>query len=169
MTDGAERRAQVAREWIDEELKTMQRMRDAAWAEYEARGQDCDTLEKTREIWDRRPTHDWQESLPTASALAPLGTVSFDGCRNAEERLVRMAESWGGMVNCNEAADLLISMGISESVQTNLSSALQKEITKEENNLWEYVGPKTYRYLPYRETGGKGVNSTNGVIKNNFE
>ena len=152
MADGIGHRAHSNRDGMRETLRMMQETRDALRAEYEAAAQDCIDAEKGIEAMERWAEDNRRESLPTATAPAlPSAAVSFDGCKNPAERLAKMAESWGGTVNCNDAADLLISSGVSKSVRANLSSALQKQMGDRED-LWEYVGPRTYRYLLYQNT-----------------
>ena len=119
--------------------------------------QDCAAMEQAIVVMQRRAAGGVQGNPPPTTASVSRGAVSFDGCGNTHEKLVRMAESWDGTVNCNDAADLLISMGISKGDRSNLVSALQKQLT-EKRDLWEYVGPRTYRYLPYHnaQSGGTG-------------
>ena len=109
------------------------------------------------------------DTVPSISTPGQLiRAVSFEGCRNNEDKLVRMAETWGGVVDCRVAAELLINMGLSVSTMENLVSALQKEIGKKERDLWEYVSPRTYRYLPYGEADHKGTDSNREGIKTSF-
>ena len=79
-----------------------------------------------------------------------------------------MAEAWGGVVDCRVAAELLIGTGLSSSTADNLVSALQKEVGKKERDLWEYVGPRTYRYRPYGETGDRDTDDAGSGIKTSF-
>lgn len=156
MTDEAKRRIHPDHDGMRETLRVMQEARDALRAEYEAAAQDCIDAEKGIETMERWAEDNRRESLPATTAPALPVAVSFDECRNPAERLAKMAESWGGTVNCNDAADLLISSGVSKSVRANLSSALQKQMGDRED-LWEYVGPRTYRYLPYQSTHNSAV------------
>ena len=167
MIDGAERRTRFIHDAMCE-LETLQEQRAATWIKYEELTQDCEVLEQTIEMMKRRAHSDQEENLPATPAEATVGKISFHGCGNSVDRLVKIAEAWGGKVNCNEAADLLISDGISKSTRANLSSALQKLLIDRPEE-WEYVGPKTYRYLLYRGAKVEGTNATSGVIKNNFE
>ena len=144
------------------ELQTMQCERDAAWARYEALNSDCAVMETAVGVMKRRAARG-----QGATSATMTSKDIFDGCKNAQQRLIRLAEEWGGVVDCREAANLLISMGISTSGKTNLVPALQSEMA-EKPELWELISPRTYRYLPYGEAGGKGTINSNGEVKNNF-
>ena len=149
MNSGAERGARPALEGMYMELETMRERQGVLWAEYEALVQDCDAVKQAIEVLERRAADNGQESPPVAAPPASPGPVSLDGCRNTDERLVRMAQEWGGVVNCNDAADLLIGLSISTGKRSNLVSALQQRM-KDKDSIWEYVGPRTYRYRLYR-------------------
>lgn len=151
MTNAMAPQTRTVLDGMRKELKRMEDRRDALWSEYQTAVQDCATMEQAIGVVQRR-AGSGRGTLPTAAAAFP-GSISFDGCGNAVERLVRMAESWGGTVNCADAADLLIRAGISKGSRSNLISALQKQLT-DRHDLWEYVGPRTYRYLPYHNTKG---------------
>ena len=140
MTDGAKSRARFVHDTMREELRAMEVERDAHWEKYETLAQECVTIESAIQVMQERAAGREQENPPYAPAPAPvlLDDISFDGCENNGERLVRMAESWGGTVNSHDAADRLISMGIAKGSRSNLVSALQKLMTDRED-LWEYV------------------------------
>ena len=146
MTNGAEHWTRTIH-GMREGLTAMRGKRDALLAEYEMAVDDCAAIERAIEAMQR---------LPSAAATAPLTAASFDGCRTMHEKLVRMAESWGGTVSAHDAADLLIGLGLSGSARDNLVPALQKHMADRED-LWEYTGPRTYRYLPYHRNGHGNV------------
>ena len=149
MTDGVERRIQLTHGNVYDGLRAMQERRDVLWAEYETLAQDCITVEKAVEVLQRRAVDDRLENPPATEVPVPPSVISFDGCGNSGDRLVRMAEGWGGVVSCNDGADLLIRMGLSKAGRANLVQALQKEMAANED-LWEYASPRTYRYRLYR-------------------
>lgn len=131
------------------ELEAMRGRRDALWQEYQALEADCLLMEQAVEMMKRRAGSVPEAPPVTVAAPEPSNGISFDGCENTHSRLVRMAESWGGTVCSRDAADLLIELGIGTGRRTNLVSTLQKEMNGRED-LWEYVGPRTYFYRPYR-------------------
>lgn len=150
MASGAEQRTNpVHSGW--QTLRAMQARRDALWAEYEALAQDCGDAEKGLEAMDRWAVADHRQERPL-DTLAPLAPVNLDGCTNAHERLVRMAEVWGGAVDCHRAAKLLINEGISRSRHDNLVSSLQKEMASQVDT-WKNMGRRIYHYLPYNDPG----------------
>ena len=157
MTSGAEYWAGTIH-GMREGLKAMQGKRDALLTEYEATVQDCATMERAIEAMQRRLADSEQEVVQAAAAQAssPGTAISFDGCENAQQRLVRMAESWGGVVNAGDAADLLIGLGISQSSRNNLIAELQRQMSSLDDT-WQYTGARTYRYLPYQNGAARGT------------
>lgn len=155
MTNGAEHRARRVYEGMREELTVMEERRDTLRVEYVTMVRDCAAMKRAMEAMERRVVCGGQGSQSAAAAPASAGVISFDGCQNTHARLVRIAESWGGRVNCHDAADLLADTGIGRGARGNLVSTLQKEMSGRED-LWEYVGARTYRYLPYHRNGHVG-------------
>ena len=144
-------RARMVYDGMREELEEMRERRDALRVEYVTQAQDCVAMERAIEAMRRRVPDDEPTVAETTTAPAS-GVISFDGCPNTYQKLVRMAESWGGVVSAHDAAKLLIDMGVSKGQRANLVAALQKEMADREN-AWEYVSPRTYRYLPYYRNG----------------
>lgn len=152
MASGAERETQSIYDGMCTQLETMQARRDALRAEYESLVHDCDVLEQAVEVMRRQVANSGREHLLDITASVPPGPVSFDGCTNAHQRLVRMAEAWGGIVSCHHAATVLRDAGISKSHHNNLVSSLQKEMASQ-LGTWKLEGRRTYRYLPYNDPG----------------
>ena len=151
MTNGTERGARLTLEGMYKELEAMCERQEVLWAEHESLTQDREVLEQAIGVLERRAAKNGQESPPVAAHLASPAAVSLDGCGNNGQRLARMAEAWGGVVNCNDAADLLLSLGISNGKRSNLVSALHQHMAGKDS-LWEYASPRTYRYRPYQGT-----------------
>lgn len=160
MADGAGSAIQDTHDRMCTELAAMRARRDALYAEYEVLVQDCDVLEQAVEAMQRWAdgSKRWIRNTPAIETLPP---VDFDGCGNTYQRLVRMAETWGGLVNCHHAADLLIDKGLSKSSHDNLVSTLQKDIAAQ-MGMWEHAGRRTYRYLPYR---APDTSTANGPVE----
>ena len=173
MPDGAKNRTHLIHDTMRKELGIMEKERDAHWAKYEFLAQGCATLESAIQVMQERVAGREQGmSLTAATAqvllddtdptTAPviLGPVSLAGCANTSQRLVRMGEVWG-TVSCHDAADLLIRKRIARGARGNLVSALQKLMIARED-LWEYVDPRIYRYLPYHNTPDNEPNNESG-------
>lgn len=136
----------------------MTRRRDALLAEYQMMVADCAAMERAAEAMRRRMDGGGLDDPLVATDPALPSVPSLDGCKNTHERLVRMAEAWGGTVHCYDAADVLIDRGISKGTRDNLVPSLQKEMMARPD-LWQYLRARTYFYLPHRHTrdGATGV------------
>ena len=173
-----------------ERLESARERRDTHWVRYESATQDCAALERVIDMVSQEPDEAGCEitnrqdapreatvrddaprlgTIPSTSTPGVLiQTMRLDDCRNAEERLIRMAHAWGGMVDCRIAAELLIGMGLSSSSVENLTSTLQKELTKKEHRLWEYVDQRTYRYLPYGKAESDAEGEASSPVRTSF-
>lgn len=116
------------------ELAVMQQERQAALAKYEALDRDCNIFEEAIAVAMAR-------SEGNAGVL-----ISFDNCRNMGERLDRIADARGSMVNCHDAATLMLDAGVTTGKREYLVSSIQREMN-DNPERWEYVGPRTYRRL----------------------
>ena len=156
MIDGKGHRKQLALSAMTEELAEIEQQLDTVRVEHETLVKERAAMELSIESVRRRAASSGHEIVisttdqdaPGAAPRVLSNSICFDGCANTHDRLVRMAEAWGGKVNAHDAALCLISNGISKGKQMHLVPALQKLMTDKEH-LWEYVGPRTYRYLPY--------------------
>lgn len=116
------------------ELAVMHQERDAALAKFESLDRDCKVFE---------------DAIAVARARSDSNVgviISFSGCRNLGERLGRIADARGNIVSCHDAATVMLEAGVTTGKKEYLVSSIQRECN-DHPELWEYVGPRTYRRI----------------------
>ena len=70
--------------------------------------------------------------------------IDFSGTRNLKERLERIAQSSGGLVNTSKAADIIIDARQTRSKKANIRSTIHRTLTGNKDS-WEKIAPGTFR------------------------
>ena len=70
--------------------------------------------------------------------------MDFRGADNVGERLIRIAERNGGIVNPTSAAQLFIDAGLTQSKKDNMRSTIHRTL-QEKPETWEKVGAGKFR------------------------
>ena len=88
-------------------------------------------------------------------AARDLPDVDLEGCKNTGERMVRIACAMGGILDARDAVEMMLRTGISRAKSDNLRSKIQREAAHNQGD-WEYLSPRTYRYLHYQGDAAGG-------------
>ena len=86
-----------------------------------------------------------RQPQPAARAAGPTASdIDFTGARNVVERLVRIADRSGGVINITKSAEIIIAAGLSRQRKENLRSSIYREVQGHPD--WEKVSPGMFRH-----------------------
>lgn len=104
--------------------------------------QAIEALRKKRDLSDH-----------AATEFDTLAAVDLSGCKNIEERLIRIAIAYGGELNVPDARDIILAAGASRATRNDLRSNILKTVKRNAQD-WEWVEGRTYRYKqPFADQG----------------
>ena len=132
---------------MTETTTRLEEERDLVKSRYEQLDGTCQTLHQALDALQK----ELDRSAPGSTRFDTPAAVDLSDCKSHMERLVRIAIANGGLLNIPAARDIILRAGASRADPHHLGSNILR-LVKRNAQDWECVGPRAYRYKPFKDT-----------------